>query len=172
MTQVEMQNLQAQGPEVGRVETDTFCGECGYNLHALPVVRDERLGIAVVRCPECGKFQAAGVATGAGRVWLTRLAGMLITLWVIFIIGSVFAWGLGMLLSDIVDLDAFTRHEFVRLPGGGSTYIVRPMTISDFGSIYTWLFARGTMTFVSMSLGYCLGGFLVVFLWHVKKYWH
>src|SRR3954471_23163594 len=80
---------------VGRIETDVFCGGCHYNLHGLAVACDERLDIAVVRCPECGKFQPAGLATGAGRVWLTRLATFLITFWVVAMVAGMV--GLGIL---------------------------------------------------------------------------
>src|SRR6478672_8387076 len=50
---------------IGRVEGDMFCSGCQYNLHGLNVTLDERLQLPIVRCPECGKFHAAGIATGA-----------------------------------------------------------------------------------------------------------
>src|SRR5437764_393254 len=59
---------------VGRVETDLFCAGCHYNLHGLDVLCDARLDLAIVRWPECGKNQAPGIGTGAGRVPLLALA--------------------------------------------------------------------------------------------------
>jgi amino acid transporter len=80
-----------------RIEADLFCTQCGYNLHSQPVVRDERLGILVVRCTECGRYQPAGAASNAGRVWLGRLATITLAVWILvvtaFVVGSTFGLG-------------------------------------------------------------------------------
>lgn len=68
---------------VGVIETDSFCAGCGFNLHSQKVWLDERLGLAVCRCPECGKHAVAGMKTTATSQWLRRLA----------LVGSI-AWGL------------------------------------------------------------------------------
>ena len=65
----------------GQIEVDAFCGGCHYNLHGQPVTVDERLGLPVCRCPECGRWAAAGVATGAGSVWVRRLGTVLLFNW-------------------------------------------------------------------------------------------
>lgn len=59
---------------LGVIETDAFCEGCGFNLHSQKVWRDERLGIAVCRCPECGRHAFAGGKTSVLTVWLQRLA--------------------------------------------------------------------------------------------------
>lgn len=66
-------------PPVGVIETDAFCDGCGFNLHTQKVWRDDRLGLAVCRCPECGRHHAAGTRTTAGNAWLRRaaLAGLI-----------------------------------------------------------------------------------------------
>lgn len=71
---------------LGTVETDAFCEQCGFNLHTQPVWRDERLGILVCRCPECGGHQAAGTLTTVGYSWLSRLAlaGMFVWVTLVF----------------------------------------------------------------------------------------
>src|SRR5689334_1405374 len=84
---------------IGKIETDIFCPGCHYNLHSLDVMRDARLDIAVVRCPECGKFHPAGIATGAGRTWLSRLAMFLILCWVLFLGLFVLAIGFGFFIT-------------------------------------------------------------------------
>ncbi len=65
------------------VETDTYCDGCAYNLHGQTVTRDERLGILVCRCPECGKWHAAGRETSATRDWQRRLGVGLLAGWVL-----------------------------------------------------------------------------------------
>lgn len=84
VTQLE----QALGPVVGTVQTDTFCETCGYNLLTQAVMRDARLGILVCRCPECGRYHAAGKISSAARVWLNRLGTSLLFAWVVFLLLS------------------------------------------------------------------------------------
>jgi hypothetical protein len=88
-----------------RFEADFFCTNCGYNLYTQPVTRDERLGILVVRCTECGRYQPAGVASNAARVWLARFAAILLFFWIVCVLGFVFGstFGLGALQSGHVE---------------------------------------------------------------------
>src|SRR3954464_13465182 len=79
-----------------RLEVDTFCVECGYNLHGQTVNRDERLGIFVCRCPECGRFHPAGVGVTATNVWLRRLATVLLAFWVLVVLFGLFWVVMGM----------------------------------------------------------------------------
>lgn len=69
-----------------QLETDAFCEGCGYNLHGQIVERDERLGLMLCRCPECGRWHAAGKATTASSLWLARLAAVALGLWIIAVI--------------------------------------------------------------------------------------
>ena len=73
----------------GQIETDAFCGNCQYNLHGQPVTVDERLQLPVCRCPECGRFHPAGVATSSNSVWVRRLGTLLLYLWVATITATV-----------------------------------------------------------------------------------
>ena len=74
------------GAMVGTLQTDTFCEGCGYNLHTQAVWKDERLGLLVCRCPECGKFCHAGHGASSARNWLNRLATALLVWWVFFLL--------------------------------------------------------------------------------------
>ena len=88
----------APGERYGVIETDQFC-PCGYNLHNARVERDERLGLPVVRCPECGRFAAAGAGSSAQSVWLRRLGTLLLFVWALLlaavaVAASLATWGI------------------------------------------------------------------------------
>lgn len=82
------------------IEADQFC-TCGYNLHGQRIGRDERLGFMVVRCPECGAWHPAGHGSTATRVWLRRLAGVLLVI-----------WGLGLLAGGLAIAGALVGFHF------------------------------------------------------------
>lgn len=64
------------------IETDAFCERCGFNLRSRPVWRDERLGLLVCQCPECGGYQSATGRATALTPWLHRLALLAAIVWV------------------------------------------------------------------------------------------
>jgi hypothetical protein len=70
---------------IGHIQTDTFCESCGYNLHTQAVRRDARLGILICRCPECGRWTAAGKST-AREAWLNRLGTAMLMSWVLLLL--------------------------------------------------------------------------------------
>ena len=109
----EVETLEPSAPPqiIGKVETDLFCTQCHYNMHGLDVLRDARLDMAIVRCPECGKFHPAGLSTGAGRVWLSRLAFFLISFWVLFLIVGVLTLGFGFFCTDMISVEGFTTYR-------------------------------------------------------------
>jgi hypothetical protein len=76
-----------QLPVLTNVEIDRFCDGCGYNLRLQPVRRDPRTAVPLCRCPECGRFHAAGDLSTAGRLWLYRATRVLLLLWLMA------AWG-------------------------------------------------------------------------------
>ena len=79
-----------QAAPIACIDLDRFCGDCGYNLRTLPVYRDDRTGIPVVRCTECGRYQSANDASTALRPWLDRLTLFALGTWVLFLV-AVFA---------------------------------------------------------------------------------
>ena len=100
-----------------RLETDVFCGGCGYNLHGQDVWPDERLDILVCRCPECGRHHPAGVGTSASSVWLKRLGTILLIVWVIVVISAAGAltFALGALQAGYVG--TFTYDQLMTADG-------------------------------------------------------
>src|SRR2546421_11918868 len=80
------------GEVVSHLQSDTFCAGCGYNLNTQAVLRDARLDLLVCRCPECGRYAAAGLGTSASRTWLNRVGILLLMLWILVLLG-IFGFG-------------------------------------------------------------------------------
>ena len=97
---------------VACIDLDRFCEGCAYNLRTLPVYRDERTGIPVVRCPECGRFQSANDASTALHPWLNRATSVLLVGWMLAIIAGFILLGMAEGSLSYATLDEFTT------PGG------------------------------------------------------
>lgn len=151
-------------PSVGRVETDMFCDACLYNLHGLEVTRDQRLNLPIVRCPECGKFHAAGIATGAGRLWLDRLARFLIATWVLFLVAIGIAAAGAFAILDAIEVEAFVSRRWT-----GHSYLLLPADYSDFGSAGAYYFARILLSGTALLVAWFFGTCFPVFLAHVRQ---
>lgn len=93
---------------IGRVETDRYCDECGFNMRTLPVVRDGRTRLLLTRCTECGTLAYAGAATTAGRVWLQRLGVLLLFVWMAGILGVTALLGLFETFMQMITLEEMT----------------------------------------------------------------
>ncbi len=145
----EMEHLAAPPPPVSsapvapsakeravQLETDAFCVECGYNLHGQPVVRDERLNLLVARCPECGQFHPAGTGVTATKLWLQRVASLLLFFWVLVVIAVVVFACFGLGAVTFAHIDDTTYRQLMSadqkpaewkqtaVSGGGMTYQV------------------------------------------------
>jgi hypothetical protein len=152
---------------VAVVETDAFC-DCGYNLHGQGVWRDERLGILVCRCPECGKHAAAGKFTGIHSAWLHRLSTLLVVIWAgymvvlfLFLSGMSAAW-------PNMHFQYFLSYEPVPNSGPNPTQY-----IWTFHQLDTWGLQRaGFEVGFDLSLaavnGLAIGMATAVFLWHLR----
>lgn len=164
------------GPVIGQVQTDTFCENCGYNLHTQAVLRDTRLGILVCRCPECGRFAPAGRISSASRVWLNRLGIALLLAWMVFLLGS---FGLGTLFLGMAaygHASEGTRWE--QIPQGvpnapGQTYMTMRYVVDDRSSIPPEEAAQRrqqkiVLGCVAAVLGTIVGGMFSAFLWHCR----
>ncbi len=101
----------------GQIETDMFCTACHYNLHGQAVSLDERLGFLVCRCPECGRFQPAGVGVSANSVWLRRAASALLAVWAGIIVVAYLAILCFMFGMDMGGVGAYTYTEGVLANG-------------------------------------------------------
>jgi hypothetical protein len=171
MTTIE----QEVGPTIGRVQTDTFCAGCGYNLHTQAVLRDERLGILVCRCPECGRYSAAGQTTTASRVWLNRLATGLLAGWVTFLLVlfalctlflGMLAYGHTMEMTRWVAPNYPSNKRSVVMPYKPYRMVREPSDDPDERSNRFW--AQAFMAVVAGGLALFTGGLFAVLLWHCK----
>jgi hypothetical protein len=172
---------QENGTVVGQVQTDTFCPGCGYNLHTRPVTRDERLGILVCRCPECGRFSAAGQTTTAARPWLNRLATMLLTGWVFFLLllFALCSLFLGMLAyGHTMEMVGYRQTNVPRLVNGRMVYTgygyyqlryeIRHIPREDVDGQARHEWAQGWLTFFAVLLGLIAGLLFGSLLWHCR----
>lgn len=165
----------AVGPVLGHIQTDTFCEGCGYNLHTQAVMRDHRLGIMVCRCPECGRFAAAGQATPAARPWLNRLVVMLLVAWVLFIL-ALFA-----LCTAFLGMSAYghvmnnVRWVSTHVPNVPAQtyyrYVIVVPAAGDKEAATRQLVEQVVMGALAAALGAFTGGLFSVVLWHLKWPW-
>lgn len=175
-----------------RVESDLFCENCGYNLHSLPVVRDERLGILVVRCTECGRFAPAAVASSASRVWLNRLAVTALACWVLAALAFTAFSAVALGAMQVASVEVLTHGTYVT-PEGVPVYrtwdpatakmvwrsLDRDAIIAgEPGWQRTWrpraeLYAeRGplaVLAFFFIAIPTSVGALFAVMLWHVAR---
>ena len=181
----------------GQIEVDTFCQECGYNLHGQGVVRDERLDLLVCRCPECGRFHAAGKSTSADSLWLSRVATLALALWVLVVLFAIFWLCIGLGAVDVVHIEEFSTRrnlapdgrevQWTNVPGTGNMLVYKGTTQPVSGGVRTvrsadwpaepispyWreqLIIGGTVLGLSdLGLGLVSGTLLVTFFWHWKR---
>ena len=153
------------------IDLDRFCEGCGYNLRTLPVYREEGTGIPVVRCPECGRYLSANDASTALRPWLDRLTAMLLGVWILGIIATLFFLGLAQGAMSYSTLDELT------IPGGYTTQRIDARAIT-----YSWTGRSGPLEvrteyhhfklfiafvlFISFLLAFSGGMFIVVTVPH------
>ena len=90
---------------------------CGYDLRGQAVTVDDRLGLPVVRCPECGTFSAAGSVANpvaAGWRWVGTAAATLGALaWAGLLLGGVVAAGVGIAGRVAACLDGYSVFAHV-----------------------------------------------------------
>jgi hypothetical protein len=160
-------------PVVGHVQADAFCEGCGYNLHTQAVTRDERLGILICRCPECGRFSAAGNLTAARQVWLNRLGLGLLIAWIGFL---VVVFGLLTLFHGVMangnTQEAVTFEPLPQTKPGvwaGYHYVLRTPPASD-SEAYHRRVEQIIITVVCALLGAVAGGAVSVCMWHVRDW--
>jgi hypothetical protein len=189
-----MANIAELGPCIGQVETDTFCEGCGYNLHTQMVVRDERLGILVSRCPECGRFAAAGRVTSASSVWLNRLGTILLVVLVVFLLTlfGLCTFFLGLvpyghtIEATTFDSDTYTpvpthpmlAHSFssnapyAKNRGRLWSYRVpRQIRVEDEQNLDREFQVQMLLASIAGALGLITGGLFTVLLWHCKGFY-
>jgi len=173
MSQVETE----LGPAIGHIETDVFCEGCGYNLHTQAVMRDPRLGVLVCRCPECGRYGAAGRSTSAARTWLNRFGTALLVVWVLFLLGffalctlflGVVAYGHTMDMTQWVPTGPVTT-----MPASGPflpryQYVIREIPANDTFELARARQESRILSTIAIVLGLIVGMVYSAFLWHAK----
>jgi len=156
-------NRQFSQPDVDRpplacVELDRFCTECGYNLRTQAVFLDQRTGIPLVRCPECGRCLPANDLTTALRPWLRRLTSLLLAAWMVLLV----AWFVGLACAE-GGLAYSTLDELTAAQGavirriGNTTTIIRP-------SGYGPLEVRSDVEYYELFIGSMLAASFLVSL--------
>lgn len=75
---------------VSTVVGDRLCIKCNFNLAGQPVMRENVYGMAIVRCPECSTVASLQEYPILGK-WAGRFAAALSSLWLLVLIGGVFA---------------------------------------------------------------------------------
>jgi len=174
----------------GILEVDAFCVGCHYNLHGQVVTVDDRLGIAVCRCPECGRFHPAGIGVTASSVWLRRFATLLLFVWVLIVLVVTTAWLFAMAGTSSASVEAFSDWRQVSQNGKPvvlgmvkgaqawveegtnipATNVHNVISLRPFLTLYD---ADGTLNLgallisgLSIFLGFMLATLAVTLLWH------
>lgn len=158
-------------PPVAYIETDRYCDYCGYNLRTQPVVREPHTQFLVARCPECGRFHSASEHSSAGRLWLRRLATLLLFLWIIVVAHA----GAGVLLAQgawgMLTLEELTHYRRVPLTTNPTAKTQRYSYTREVDPEvpYFGLFMMLILGASGATAG--LGGLLAVVIFHHWRRW-
>ena len=157
---------------VAVIDLDRFCDHCGYNLRTLAIFRDERTGVPLVRCPECGRYQPANDGATALRPWLNRLTALFLWAWMLTVVGGFVLIVLGEGALSYATLDELTVR------GGATTQIINNTVIRTWQSMGPlevdtkyrdyWLFISGIYGF-SFLLAFTGGMYLMIVVPHWRR---
>ncbi len=150
---------------VACIEVDRFCEGCGYNLRTLPVHRDERTGIPLVRCTECGRYEPANDGSTVSRPWLGRVISILLACWIVTILATIFWLGVAEGAICYATLDELTMHAGSTTQRIGSTVIRSWTTTGPLEVKADFEMYRSFMAFMlgsSCATAFFVGAFMVV----------
>ena len=123
------------------IELDRYCVGCGYNLRTLPVQRDERTRVLLVRCTECGTYQPANDGATITKPWLHRLTSIVLIGWILFLLALYVQFGFlqgAVMYGTLDELTGYNQSYFNASNPGQITIIngqvVTTRTISASGS--------------------------------------
>lgn len=153
--------MDAARQQLGQLESDRFCDGCGYNLHGQQVWRDERLGIPVCRCPECGRHHAVQQGTTAAVLWLKRLTSVFVIGWVMlltFVIAGFFFAVYGITIGATENYQIRNLHLLIH----GS----QSLSVSDRFDVFDLVIPRFFQQMFGLAIVVivCLAG------WHRRRW--
>lgn len=153
---------------VSFVESDRFCGRCGYNLRHQPVRVEPQTRLPLLRCPECGRFEHASDAITTRERWLHRLGGPALILWVVFILGLFVGLGSMVLVMQVAYFEGRISHSYESGPGGTHQVIA---TLQSFDRADEVL-ALSMITGISLGCGFAGALILTVCMPHWRRVWY
>ncbi len=148
-------------PKVAAVEIDRYCEGCGYNLRTQPVRRDDRTQVALVRCPECGRYQAAAQTATPLRPWLQRLGVLGLWAWMLFLLCF---GGLLLFLSGVVSYGSLDQLTTWRQGPQGQYQLV----VRERDEYWGWFLAA--VISASAGLAFTGAGLIVVACHHWRRW--
>jgi hypothetical protein len=169
---MRLTRAEVSGEPIACMELDRFCEHCAYNLRTLPVFCDERTGIPIVRCTECGKFQSANDTATIYRPWLHRLTSLVLGGWVIVMIAIFFWLCVAETAITCVTLEELTIRSGTQIQRFGSTTI---QTVRGSGPLEVWTDMPDHDKFIaailtgSTSVAFVFGLLMVVVMAHWRK---
>jgi len=151
-------------PTVAFVEVDRFCAECGYNLHRQSVMRQPETQLLICRCPECGRFHAAGDTTSAGSLWIRRVGRLALVPWILGLLAA--AAGLAAAEGGLMvgTLEELTHRQRVTVSGTGTQWTARIREMTD--ERYAVMILLGSL---SLAAGAILGAAAVTLCYHWRR---
>lgn len=153
---------------LSQVETDSFC-DCGYNLHGQPVWRDERLGLLVCRCPECGRHAAAGRFTGIHSTWLHRVSLGLIITWILALLALLLFLTVMSGVFPGSYVTSYVTNTLVPNTGPGPTiYVYDLRELSEWDKKQAAFLATAMYSFAALT-GLAIGAVGSICLWHLRR---
>lgn len=151
-------------PTVAFVEVDRFCAECGYNLHQQSVMRQPETQLLVCRCPECGRFHAAGDTTSAGSLWVRRVGRLALVPWILGLLAAAAALAAAEGGLMVGTLEEMTHRQRITVSGTATqwTATIREMTDER----YVVMTLLGSL---SLAAGAILGTAAVTLCYHWRR---
>ena len=105
------------GRELTVADPDRLCVDCGYPMRGQPVRVEPMTRIALCRCPECGRYMPGDGALAASDLVVRRLAGPLLTLWLLVLFGLAVAAAIALWIGQVVAYENLPRNS---APGLGT----------------------------------------------------
>ena len=69
-----------------QIRADRACIGCGFNMFGQTVTKEERYGLAIARCPECGEVAALQSYPTMSH-WVNRFRSIIAGVWIVLLLG-------------------------------------------------------------------------------------